>query len=190
MFLIICDISSCLLTLSYHLRCMCLYIVFVCLLSRWCKGVFLFKHIYIYSLGVVRVQLLGTRRPALVLFLFYVNVSGMRLWSRFSSQPLRIQGPWFLLHVGWSIPLITPWVTTSRFLAGNREFDLKPPLSLSLSLLSLFYLNLLHTLSFTLEWKKAPNTWDFIYEVLIKRHWQNRRDSNLETKKKISRGSF
>ena len=44
------------------------------------------------------------REPALVSFLFYVNVSGMRPRSRISSQLLTIPAPWFLLHVRWSIP--------------------------------------------------------------------------------------
>ena len=50
----------------------------------------------------------GFRAPALVLFLFYVNVSGVRPLSRLSSQPLTIPPPWVLLRVKWSIPLI-PW---------------------------------------------------------------------------------
>ena len=50
----------------------------------------------------------GFRGPALVLFLFYVNVSGMRARSRLSSQPLKIPVPWALLQVRWSIPLV-PW---------------------------------------------------------------------------------
>ena len=45
------------------------------------------------------------REPALVLFLFYVNVSGMCLRSRLSSHPLTIPAPWVLFHVRWSIPL-------------------------------------------------------------------------------------
>ena len=28
--------------------------------------------------------------------------------------------------VGWSIPLLPPWVTASHFLVGNREAELKP----------------------------------------------------------------
>ena len=63
----------------------------------------------------------GARGPAIVLFLFYKNVSGIRPWSRLSSQPLTIPAPWVILHVGWTIPLVPPWVTASRFLAGNRE---------------------------------------------------------------------
>ena len=41
----------------------------------------------------------GVKGPALVLFLFYVNVSGMRPRSRLSSQPLTIPAPWVLLRV-------------------------------------------------------------------------------------------
>ena len=66
------------------------------------------------------------RWPSLVLFLFYVNVFGMRLRSHFSFQPLRIPTPWVLLRVRWSIPLVLPWVTASRFLAGNIEAEVKP----------------------------------------------------------------
>ena len=62
----------------------------------------------------------GVREPALVLFLFYVNVSGMRL----SYQPLKIPAPWVFLQVGWSIPLVPSWVTASYFLAGNRNVEL------------------------------------------------------------------
>ena len=42
---------------------------------------------------------------ALVLFLFFVNVSGMLLKSRLSFQPFTIPAPWVFLHVRWSIPL-------------------------------------------------------------------------------------
>ena len=58
---------------------------------------------------------------ALVLFLFYVNVFRMGLFSRFSSHPLTITAPWVLLRVRWSIP---HGVTTSSSLAGNREAEL------------------------------------------------------------------
>ena len=42
--------------------------------------------------------------PALV-FLNNVNISGMRPWSRLSSQPLTIPAPW-VLRVRWSIILV------------------------------------------------------------------------------------
>ena len=45
------------------------------------------------------------RGPAFVLFLFYVNVTGMSPRSRLSSQPLTIPDPWEL-HVKWCIPLV------------------------------------------------------------------------------------
>ena len=48
----------------------------------------------------------GVRGPTLVLFLFYVNVSGVRPRSRLSSQPLTLLVPWVLLRVRWSIPLV------------------------------------------------------------------------------------
>ena len=50
----------------------------------------------------------GVRGPTLVLFLFYVNVSGIRPRSRFSSRPLTIPAPWVLLRVRWFIRLV-PW---------------------------------------------------------------------------------
>ena len=65
------------------------------------------KNIYIWgrgSLGSIK----GVRRPRLVLFLIYVNVSGMRPRSRLSYQPLPIPVPWVLLRVRRSIPLL-PW---------------------------------------------------------------------------------
>ena len=61
-----------------------------------------------------------------MLFLLYVNVSGMLPWSHLSSQPLTIPAPWIFLRIGWSITLVPPWVTTFRFLAGNIEDELKP----------------------------------------------------------------
>ena len=66
------------------------------------------------------------------MFLFDMNVSVMRSPSRFSSQPLTIPAPWAFLRVGWSIPLFPPWVTATRFLAGNREAELKMSDALSL----------------------------------------------------------
>ena len=48
------------------------------------------------------------RGPALVLFLFYVNVSRMHPRSSLSSQPLTIPAPWALLRVRRSIPLVPP----------------------------------------------------------------------------------
>ena len=56
---------------------------------------------------------LGVKGPALVSFLFYVNVSEMHPWSRLSSQPLAIPAS---------------WVTVSRFLVSLRGIN--PPLSL------------------------------------------------------------
>ena len=46
--------------------------------------------------------------------------------SSLSSQPLMILAPWVILHIGWHIPLILPWVTASYFLVGNRKAELKP----------------------------------------------------------------
>ena len=68
----------------------------------------------------------GSGGPALVLFLFYVNVSGMRPRSCLSFQLLPILAPWVLLRVRWSIPLASPCVTASRSLLWNREAELKP----------------------------------------------------------------
>ena len=83
-------------------------------------------YIYIWLAGGFWVQLFGGRGPALLSFLFYVNVSGMRPQSRLSSQPLTIPAPWVILYVGLSIFVVPPWVTASRFLAENREVELKP----------------------------------------------------------------
>ena len=41
----------------------------------------------------------GVSGPVLVLFLFYMNVSGMHLQSLFSSQSLMILAPWIILHI-------------------------------------------------------------------------------------------
>ena len=68
------------------------------------------------------------------LFLFYVNVSGISLQSHLSSQSLTIMAPWVLLHNRWSILLVPSWVTASRFLAGNKESELKPTIFSSLLL--------------------------------------------------------
>ena len=83
----------------------------------------------------------GVWGPALMLFLFYVNISGMRPLSRFPSQPLTIPSPWVLFRIKWSILLVPPWVTVSCFLAGNKEAELKPQLSLHsyFSVISCFY---------------------------------------------------
>ena len=80
----------------------------------------------------------GVRRTELVLFLFYVSVSGKRPRSRLSSQPLTITVSWVLLRVGWSIHLAPPWVTASRFFVGNREAELKHTTFSSLLLLRVF----------------------------------------------------
>ena len=77
--------------------------------------------IYIGSEGTV-----GSTGPVLVLFLFYVNVSGMCLQFRLSSQPLMIPASWILLCIKWSISMVPPWVTASRFLMGNEAAKLKP----------------------------------------------------------------
>ena len=84
----------------------------------------------------------GVRGPAFVLFLFYVNLSGMRPRSRLSSQPLTIPAPWVLIRVGWSILLVPPLVTISHFLAGNKEDELEPTIFSSLLLLLLFLFSL------------------------------------------------
>ena len=80
---------------------------------------------YIWSLG----SIVGVAGGPRLLFLFYVNVSGMRPWSRLPSHPLTIPAPWVLLRVRGSVPLdsmVPPWVTTSCFLVENREAELKP----------------------------------------------------------------
>ena len=61
----------------------------------------------------------------LVLFLFYMNISRLRPRSCLSFHRSTIPTPLVPFRVGWSIPLVPPWVTASRFLAGNREAELK-----------------------------------------------------------------
>ena len=65
-------------------------------------------------------------REPLILFLFYMNVFGIRPQCCLSSQHLTIPAPWVLFCDRWSITLVPPWVTASHFLAGNREAELKP----------------------------------------------------------------
>ena len=88
--------------------------------------------------GKSRFNCLGFKGPALVLFLFYVNVYGMRPWSRLSSQPLTILAPWVFLCIGCSISLGPPCVTTSHFLVDNRETELKPNIFSSVLLFFVF----------------------------------------------------
>ena len=38
----------------------------------------------------------------------------------------KISAPWVFLRVGWSNPLVQPWVIAARFLAWNKEAELKP----------------------------------------------------------------
>ena len=81
----------------------------------------------------------GDLGSALVLFLFYVNVYGMHQQSRLSPQPLTVPAPWVILRVNWSIPLVPPLVTPSRFLAGNGgEAELKLTTFSSLLLFRVF----------------------------------------------------
>ena len=49
-----------------------------------------------------------------------------------------IPANWVLLRFGWSFPLIPPWATASRFLAGNRDAELKSTPFSSLLLLQVF----------------------------------------------------
>ena len=73
------------------------------------------------SLGSVVGEVRG---PALVLFLFYMNLSGMcpvfLLVPAFDDT-----GSLVILDIGWSIPVVFTLVTASYFLAGNREAELK-----------------------------------------------------------------
>ena len=71
--------------------------------------------------GESRFNCWGIRGTKLMLFLLYVNVSGMCPQSRLSSQSLKNRLPGFLLRVGWSIPAVPLWMTVSCFLAGNRK---------------------------------------------------------------------
>ena len=75
-------------------------------------------------------------------FLFCVNVSGMRPRSCLSSQPLTTGSldspPRQVVYPPTS--MFPPWVTASRFLAGNRETELKPTIFSSLLRVFLFFL--------------------------------------------------
>ena len=55
----------------------------------------------------------GVRGTALMLFFFYVNVSGMQPRSCLSSQPLTVLAPWVFLRVRRSMPLV-PWFHPGR----------------------------------------------------------------------------
>ena len=59
-----------------------------------------------FGWGESRFNCWGVRELALVLFLFYVNVFGMCPLSLLSSQALTIPASW-VLHVGWSIPVVS-----------------------------------------------------------------------------------
>ena len=84
----------------------------------------------IYGLGRLWVHWLGFRGPALVLFSFSVNVSGMEPRSRLPYKPLTVLAPWFLLHAGWFIPLVPAWITSPVSLRGIGRLSLNVPLSL------------------------------------------------------------
>ena len=75
---------------------------------------------------------------AIVLFLFYVNISAMLPRFRSSSQPLTMPVPWVILRVRWSILVVSTLVTASCFLAGNRESKLKSTTFYFLLLFSVF----------------------------------------------------
>ena len=76
----------------------------------------------------------GVKGPTLVLFLFYVNVSGMKTRSPLSSHPMTIPIPWVTLRVRWTIPMVSTLLTASHFLPGSREAKLKPTTFFSLLL--------------------------------------------------------
>ena len=84
------------------------------------------QKLYIDGVGGVWVQLLGGQGTSARVILLYVNVSGMRPRSRLSSQPLTKPTLWAIPASGGLSPLVPPSVTASRFLAGNREAELKP----------------------------------------------------------------
>ena len=82
---------------------------------------------------------MGEQRPALVLFLFYVYVSGMRPRSCLSSHSLIKPAFRAILHAGWFIEnSVSTLVTASLFLAGNREAELNPTTFSSLLLFRVF----------------------------------------------------
>ena len=103
-------------------------------LTNYHKNTFLNLNIYIFiyllytttGWGESGFNCWGVRGPVPVLFLLYVNVSGTRPWSRFSSQPFTIPVPWVFLRVWWFLPLGDclrfpcgkwgGWATTHHFL--------------------------------------------------------------------------
>ena len=84
------------------------------------------KESHIYILGVRECGFIcwKVREPALVLFLLYVNVSGMCIWSYLSSQLLMMSAPWVIPRIAWPIPEVNTLVNIC-FLAGNRKAELK-----------------------------------------------------------------
>ena len=74
----------------------------------------------------------GFKGPALVLFLIYVNVSGMRPRSRLSTKPLTKPAPWVIPHVGWSIPVVSTLAELKRTTFSSLLlFRVFPPFLLS-----------------------------------------------------------
>ena len=91
--------------------------------------------------------------PALLLFLFYVNVPGMRPQSLLGPPTFDDTGslgsPRQVVYSPGS--MVPPWVTASRFLAKNREDELKPTTFSSLLLFCVF-------LSFLFFWPPSDST--------------------------------
>ena len=94
-------------------------------------------HTYIY--GVDEVQMLWDQ-VACVCAILVLRECIWNERSCLSSQALAIPLPWVILCVGWSIFLVSYWVTIPCFFAGNRksESEVKPPTFFSLLLFLVF----------------------------------------------------
>ena len=82
--------------------------------------------IYIKGGGESGLNCWRVKGSALVLFLLYVNVSGMLPRSCMSSSLRRYRLPGFSSVSGGLSSRFPPWVTASCYIAGNREAKLKP----------------------------------------------------------------
>ena len=81
----------------------------------------------------------------------------MRPRSRLSSQPLMIPASRVILHIEWYIPMVSTLVTTSCFLAGNRNPELKPTtFSTFFRVFLSFFLSLSLPFSLSLSFRLSP----------------------------------
>ena len=88
--------------------------------------------------GGVWAQLLGGQGACARVILFFCECIWNAVAVSLVTPAFDGTVSWVLLRVGWSIPLVPPWVTASRFLAGNREAELKPTTFSSLLLFHVF----------------------------------------------------